>query len=138
MKKYWFQATCFAFFPVFLYAQDIEGSKDHPLFSRMPGFVITDYSYEEFGAGEFYDENDNYILVEGEKNYIYYESEELVAPLKIIRNNTNAAKEIGGKAVEYNGNTAYINIKNDGKEIWAYVYADYYDYTLTGVEKGEV
>ena len=52
MKKYFFQATCFALFPVFLPAQDIEGSKDHPLFSRMPGFVITDYSYEEFGARE--------------------------------------------------------------------------------------
>ncbi len=138
MKKYLFQATCFALFPVFLCAQDIEGSKDHPLFSRMPGFVITDYSYEEFGAGEFYDENENYVTVEGEKTYIYYESEERVAPLKIIRNYTNAAKEIGGKSLEYTGNTAYINIKKNGKEIWAYVYAEDYNYTLTVVEKGDV
>ena len=138
MKKHWFQATCFALLPVFLYAQDIEGSKDHPLFNRLPGFVITDYSYEEFGAEEFYDENDNDVMVEGEKTYIYYESEELVAPLKIIRNYTNAAKEIGGKAVEYTGNTAYINIKENAKEIWAYVYAEDYSYTLTVVEKGEV
>jgi OOP family OmpA-OmpF porin len=138
MKKYFFQATCFALFPVFIYAQDLEGSKDHPLFSRMQGFTITDYLYQEFGAEDFYDENDNYVNVEGEKTYIYYESEDLVAPLKIIRNYENAAKEIGGKAMEYTGNQAYINIKKDGKEIWASVSAGDYYYTLTIVERADV
>jgi OOP family OmpA-OmpF porin len=138
MKKFFFQATCFALFPVIIYAQDMEGSKDHPLFSRTPGFTITDYTYEEFGAEDFYDEHDNDITVEGEKTYIYYESVDLVAPLKIIRNYVNAAKEIGGKTVEYTGNRVYINIKKDGMEIWACVYADDYYYTLTIVERAGV
>jgi OOP family OmpA-OmpF porin len=138
MKKYLFLAAFAALLQTNLSAQDIEGSKDHPLFNRISGFVITDYRYEEFGSEEFYDENDNSIIVEGEKTYIYYESEELVAPLKIIRNYVNAAKEIGGKAVEYTGNRAFINIRKDGKEIWASVYAGDYYYTITIVEKADV
>lgn len=31
---------------------DQEGSKDHPSFSRMPGFFITDYQYQEFSSFE--------------------------------------------------------------------------------------
>ncbi|MBN1159280.1 MAG: OmpA family protein, partial [Bacteroidales bacterium] len=91
-----------------------------------------------FGSEEFYDENDNPVMVEGEKTYIYYESEDLVAPLKIIRNYTNAAREIGGKSVEYTNNRAFINIKKDGREIWAEVYAGDYYYELIIVEKADV
>jgi len=138
MKKYVFLASCFALFSLVLWAQDIEGSKDHPLFNRMPGFTITDYSYEEFGSEEFYDENENDVTVEGEKTYIYYESEELVAPLKIIRNYANAAREIGGKAVEITGNRVFINIKKNGKEIWADINAGDYYYYMTIVEKADV
>ena len=138
MKKYLFLATFAVLLPTILSAQDIEGSKDHPLFNRISGFIITDYSYEEFGSEEFYDENDNSIIVEGEKTYIYYESKELVAPLKIIRNYANAARDIGGKAVEYTGNQVFINIKKDGKAIWAEVSAGDYYYSLTIVEKADV
>ncbi len=138
MKKIIFEATCFALFPVFLWAQDIDGSKDHPLFNRMPGFTITDYSYEEFGSGEFVDENENDVSVEGEKTYIYYESEDQVAPLKIIRNYTNAAKEIGGKSVEYTGNRAFINVRKNGKEVWAEINAGENYYYITIIEKADV
>ena len=138
MKTQVLWATCFALFPVFLWAQDIEGSKDHPLFSRMSGFTITDYSYEEFSTGDFVDENEKDVTVEGEKTYIYYENEALVAPLKIIRNYTNAAKEIGGKAVEYTGNRAFINIRKNGKEVWAEINAGDNYYYITIVEKADV
>ena len=138
MKKHFFLASCLVILTGGLSAQDIEGSKDHPLFNRLAGFKITDYSYEEFGSEEFFDEQDNSIMVEGEKTYIYYESEELVAPLKVIRNYGNAARQIGGKAVEYTGNQVNINIRKDGKEIWAKVYAGDYYYSLTIVEKADV
>lgn len=138
MKNYLFLTACLVLLTGSLPAQDMEGAKDHPLFNRMTGFTITDYSFEEFGSAEFYDENDNSVIVEGEKTYIYYESEDLVAPLKIIRNYANAARQIGGKAVEYTGNRVDINIKKDGKEIWAEVYAGDYYYTLMVVEKADV
>jgi OOP family OmpA-OmpF porin len=32
----------------FAQQQDVEGSKDHPLISRYPGSVITEYSAREF------------------------------------------------------------------------------------------
>lgn len=139
MKKDVIKAMVIALFPVFVYAQeDIEGAKDHPLFNRLQGFYITDYSYEEFGSEEFYDENENSVTVEGEKTYIYYVSDKTVGPLKVVRNYTNAAREIGGKALEYGGNVAYINIKKDGKEVWVTVWAADDYYTLTIVEKGDV
>lgn len=138
MKNHLFMATCLALVTVCLHAQDIEGSKDHPLFSRMPGFSIADYRYEEFGSDDFYDENENDLTVEGVKTYIYYESEDLVAPLKVLRNYTNAAKSIGGQAVEYTGNLAQISIRKDGKEVWARIEAGDYYYILTIVEKADV
>jgi OOP family OmpA-OmpF porin len=138
MKKYIVWAICLVLFPALLRSQDIEGSKDHPLFNRMTGYVITDYSYEEFGSGEFIDENENDVTVEGEKTYIYYESEHPEAPLKIIRNYTNAAKAIGGKTVEYTGNRAFINIRKDGKEIWAEINAGEEYYYITIIEKADV
>lgn len=138
MKTNAFWVACFAVYPAFLYAQDVEGSKDHPMFSRMPGFIITEYRFDEFGSEEFVDENENDVTVEGRKTYVYYESEELVAPLKVIRNYTNAAKKIGGKAIEYTASRAYVNIKKDGKEVWAEIYAGDYYYYLTIVEKAEV
>jgi outer membrane protein OmpA-like peptidoglycan-associated protein len=104
----------------------------------MTGFTITDYSFEEFGSEEFFDEQENPVMVEGEKTYIYYESEAEIAPLKVIRNYGNAAKQIGGKTIEYAGNQVNINIRKDGKEIWAKVYAGDYYYTVTVVEKADV
>lgn len=119
-------------------AQDITGSKDHPMFNRLSGFYITDYSMEDFGSHLFYDENDNEVEVEGKKTFIKYESEEEVGALKIIRNFSNAIKKIGGKALESSGNRVYLKIKQDNKETWAEVFAGDFDYDLTIIEKGEV
>ena len=45
--------------------QDVKGSKDHPLLTRMPDFYISSYSEKEFDKEGFYDESDKYIYVEG-------------------------------------------------------------------------
>lgn len=120
------------------YSQDIEGSKDHPMFNRLTGFYITDYSFNEFGSYIFYDENDNEVEVEGAKTFINYVSDTEVGALKIIRNFSNAVKRIGGKAYESSGTRVYLTIKQGNKETWAEVFAGDYDYYLTIVEKGEV
>jgi outer membrane protein OmpA-like peptidoglycan-associated protein len=129
--------SLFIFCPL-SFSQDIEGSKDHPMFNRISGFYITDYAVEEFGSHLFYDENDNEVTVEGIKTFISYQSENEVGALKIIRNFSNAIKKIGGKALEQAGNRVYLNIKQGNKETWAEVFAGDYDYDLTIVEKGEV
>jgi len=48
-------------------AQDIQDSKDHPMFNRLSGFFITQYEQEDFGSHIFYNANDNEKNIEGKK-----------------------------------------------------------------------
>jgi len=120
------------------FPQDIAGSKDHPMFNRISGFYITEYVEEDFATEEFVDENGNDLKVEGKRTYIRYECDCEEAPLKIIRNYSNAAKNIGGKSYEYSDNSVYINIKKGNRETWVNVWASPEVYILTIIEKGEV
>ena len=36
-------------------AQDVEGSKDHPMFSRFPNYLISNYDVSDFGSARFED-----------------------------------------------------------------------------------
>ncbi len=119
-------------------AQDIEGSKDHPMFNRISGFYIADYTAEDFGDHEFFWENDTYVNVEGKKTYIYYECDCESGALKIIRNFSNAVKKIGGKSFEYTDHTATLFVKEGNKETWAEIWSTPETYSLTIIEKGEV
>jgi outer membrane protein OmpA-like peptidoglycan-associated protein len=129
-----FTLLCINSFPQ---EQDVEGSKDHPMFNRMSGFYITDYSAEDFGSHEFY-YGDNYEVVEGKKTTITYYSDKEVGTLKIIRNYSNAVKKIGGQAYEEGDNVAVLIIKKGNSETWAEVWAYPDMYYLTVIEKGEV
>ncbi len=120
---------------------DMPGSKDHPMFSRMPGYYISDYQQEEFAAYDFRDENGNDVTVEGQLTEIVYtlpDSSPRAAKLKVLRNFSSAVTKIGGKFCDYAGNSTYMNIIREGQELWARVYATEDDYTLTIVQKGEV
>ena len=123
---------CFKSFP-----QDVEGSKDHPMFNRLSGFYITDYSAEDFGSNEFY-YLDKDEVVEGKKTNIIYVSDTEVGALKIIRNFSNAIKKIGGQAFEEGENRVVLILKKGNAETWAEVYSYSDSYTLTIIEKGEV
>ena len=122
----------------FSFAQDIEGSKDHPMFNRISGFSIKEYTVEEFGTHTFALDGESESIVEGTKTTIYYECNCEEAPLKIVRNYTNAIKYIGGRVYEPYSNRGYMFLKQGNKETWAEVYASDYYYDLTIVEKGEV
>jgi len=122
----------------FLFAQDIEGSKDHPIFNRITGFNITEFNVEEFGTYTFTLDGESESIVEGTKTTIHYECDCEEAPLKIVRNFTNAIKNIGGSIYEPFKNRGYMFLKQGNKETWAEVYAGDYYYDLTIVEKGEV
>lgn len=119
------------------YAQDIEDSKDHPMFNRMSGFYIADYSAEDFGSHEFY-YLDNDVIVEGKKTFITYVSDKEVGALKIIRNFSNAIKKIGGQAYEEGDNRVVLILKKGNAETWAEIYSYSDSYNLTVIEKGEV
>ncbi len=101
--------------------KDREGSKDHPLFNRMPGFYITQYEESGFNSHTFRDEKNKEVTVEGRYYHIGYEAAEGVkgiSPLQIHRNYENAVKKIGGTVLFSNDEYSFMKVIKDGKEIW--------------------
>lgn len=118
--------------------EDISGSADHPLFSRMPGFYIGEYDRQEFDSYKF-----GYVpgapLVEGQTTRIRYwikAGTPVPGAIAICRNYTNAAKQIGGSVLFDNGrNNATVRIVKDGREAWAEISCDNNRYALVVVQK---
>ena len=120
--------------------QDIKGSKDHPLLTRMPDFHITGYKDTEFDSYKFNIQNKTPEIIEGHKYYIQYNLNTGKAEpgeLKIRRNVQDALKKIGGKVVfDDNFNKAStIVIQKDGKETWVEVRSYNNMYRLNIVER---
>ncbi len=120
--------------------QDIKGSKDHPLLSRMPNFYIAEYKDTEFDSHRFIGQDKKPVIIEGHKYYIGYHLNKGAAEpgeLKIRRNIQDALKKIGGNVVfDDNFNKAStIVIQKDGKETWVEVRSYNNMYRLTIVEK---
>lgn len=120
---------------------DIEGSKDHPLFSRMPGYRIQRYEEKPFDVHTFVNAKLAEIKVEGRVFLIRYalqpEAQE-PSRIQVLRNYENAVKKIGGKILksDWDGNS-YMQVTRDGKEIWAHVSAYITsEFELYVVEKG--
>ena len=129
-------------------AQDKEGCKDHPLFTRMPNFEIYSCATAQFDAVDFakpgrdqYAGPDDYDSIEGSVFSISYALKEGATPatsLQIIRNFQNAAKAAGGSVIgEYaepftatlTSNTARFLVDSPG--------GVYYDrYTNLSFKKG--
>jgi OOP family OmpA-OmpF porin len=105
---------------------DVKGSKDHPLFSRMPGFYIASYEASDFNSHEFQNEKRERVMVEGRYFQIQYESKEGTAapsPLQIHRNYENAMRKIGGTVLYGDDEYSFMKLVKDGKEIWVEVTA---------------
>lgn len=107
--------------------QDVEGSKDHPMFSRMPGYVISDYDAQDFGSHGFYTtaggEEKN---VEGKYWHIGYsipEGGKKAGPLQIGRNYTDLLIKRGGKKLYEDlssggGSTVATMPVGGGRTLW--------------------
>jgi OmpA-OmpF porin, OOP family len=109
----------------FLFAEDVAGSKDHPLLSRMPNFYIDDYDYKDFDQLEFRDEQGKEIKLEGRKYYISYylnSGSEAPSEVAILRNYENAILKIGGKKIFEGPNNAYLKVEKDGMITWVHVH----------------
>ncbi len=122
----------------FAVEEDVAGSRDHQLFSRMPGFYIGEFSAKDFDMIQFRSVPGE-PRVEGRRTTIrYWQKSGNSAPgaLAICRNYTNAAKQIGGVVLYDNGrNGAVMKIAKDGREAWAEVTCDDNRYSLVIVEK---
>jgi OOP family OmpA-OmpF porin len=106
-------------------AEDVEGSKDYPLFTRMPNYYIQDYKEHEFGAHDgFIDSQGNYKTVEGRMFYISYYIEEgaqAASELQILRNHKNALTQIGGVVQYEDDYELHMTIEKDGAVTWVRV-----------------
>ena len=117
---------------------DIEGSKDHPLLSRIPNYYISSQANKDFDSYTTpYLDKDN--VWEGKltlTGYTVKEGTKELSFIQIVRNYENAIKKLGGKIlysdtrilnakIEKNKGVTYISVEvfNDGR-----------DYTLLIVE----
>lgn len=120
-------------------AKDAAGCKDHPLFTRMPGFYLDDCRSKDFDQHKFYTADEKEVAVEGKLTWISYVANKGVTPpseIQILRNFANAIQKIGGSVqlqTRYNIN---LNLIKDGAETWVLVKTSSGDsYSLTIVEK---
>lgn len=106
-------------------AQDKAGSKDHPLFNRMPNYYIDSYKDEDFDIYDnFRDSNGKKISVEGHYYFNQYrinKGGKAASEAQILNNYENAVKKIGGKVVFKRKSDVYFNFVNDKKETWVKV-----------------
>lgn len=120
--------------------EDAEGCKDHPMFSRMPNFYLSECEVKEFDRVDFVNEKGEGIEVEGRvhrADYWIKEGARAPSELQIIRNFENAIKGIGGRVVREYGNETYLKLEKEGKVYWIIVDTsnDGEHYELTVVEK---
>lgn len=121
-------------------AQDAEGCKDHPLFTRLKGYNIQRCSTKAFDSVEFRQAKGARLDVEGRVTEVLYQLGDgavEASRLQIHRNFEAAVKKIGGTTLfnDDEGNL-YLKVARDGSEYWTMV--DAYistQYRLVIVEK---
>jgi OmpA-OmpF porin, OOP family len=133
-------ALAFLIFSSISFAQeeDKEGSKDHPLLSRIPGYYISEQINKDFDVYTSpYIETDN--VWEGkltQTNYSAKEGSKEFSFIQIVRNYENAVKKLGGKILL--SETRILNAKIEKNKAVTYVsveaFNDGRDYTLIIVE----
>ncbi len=130
----------------FGYAQDetdVKGSVDHPLFTRMPNFYISNYEVKDF------DKYDSYMKGadakwEGKTTFISYrlkEGAKVPSMRQLVLNYENALIKIGGKVgVSVADQGRWMEGKIEKKGIVTYVHVEAFNdgtlYQLYIVEKG--
>jgi OOP family OmpA-OmpF porin len=121
------------------------GSQDHPLFTRMPGFIIGRYKTSDFDQ-EMFTTKAGKETVEGKKTFIAYQLDkgaEMPSPLEVVRNHVQAIRKAGGEVIwekPQGGSSATLRLKKGAAETWAeiYAYGGCKSYHLTIVEKGQM
>ena len=132
-------AVCLCATPALAQDKDADGSKDHPMFSRMPGYYIEEYDAQDFSSIELDTEPPR--KVEGRYWKISYwlkEGARKVGPVQIARNYTDLMIRRGGKKlfdnVDASGGTTVAQMPVQGKSIYLQVYVsntgDVYDLTV--------
>jgi outer membrane protein OmpA-like peptidoglycan-associated protein len=117
---------------------DAENCKDHPMFSRMKNYIISDCK-TSFDAVEFNMPGSQTKTVEGQVtriNYSLREGAPMPSVLQVRRNYGNAVKSLGGSVLFDEEIYLTAKVVKNGKEIWVKldVYNDGRDFTLNVLE----
>ena len=110
------------------YAQekDIEGSHDHPLVTRMPGYYISSYEVKEFDSLDSAYATGADAKWDGKLTRISYSVQpggRQVSMTQIARNYEAAAKKIGGKILYADARVTCARIEKGGAKTWMQVAA---------------
>ncbi len=120
--------------------KDIGGGKDHPLFTRMPGYYMSGYEVKDFDkydvsaylTGPDADWEGKITII----SYTRMAGTKPVSMLQVGRNYENAVKAIGGKVLSSGGRSVLARVQKGGglTYVHAEAFNDGSDYTLTIVE----
>jgi outer membrane protein OmpA-like peptidoglycan-associated protein len=119
--------------------EDVQGSKDHPLISRMPGYYISSCDVNEFAAYDPTVIGGKEAHWEGKKYSISYSRKEGApgaSTLQIVRNYEAAIAKIGGKRLGGDERRVAAEIRKAGAMTGVYVevFNEGRDYELVIVE----
>ena len=119
--------------------EDVEGSHDHPLVTRMPGYYIGSYAVEEFGAFTPTVIGGKEVSWEGKKYSISYSRKEgtpQISMLQITRNYEQALKAVGAIVLGGDERRLAAELRKGGAMTGIYVEAfnEGNTYSLTIVE----
>jgi OOP family OmpA-OmpF porin len=118
---------------------DVEGSRDHPLVTRMPGYYIGGYRVEEFAGFDPTVIGGNEVRWEGKKYSISYALKEdatVVSTLQIVRNYENALKKVGATILGGDERRLASELRKSGAMSGVYIecFNDGRSYEVTIVE----
>jgi OmpA-OmpF porin, OOP family len=119
---------------------DLTGSQDHPLFTRMPGYFISEYEVKDFDRYASYmtGQDENWEGKTTRLGYTVKDGAKMFSMLQIARNYANAMQKIGGKVVIDEGRVIEGKLEKNGGV--TYVHAEAFNegrnYTVVVVEKG--
>lgn len=121
---------------------DVDGSKDPPLFNRMPGYYIEYYEDSEFNSLEFTIGEEKEVVIEGRHYLLSYcikEDSRVASPIQILRNYSNSIKAVGGQEIYNNTNVDEVTLKIIKNNIETWVKVTVFNggegYTVNIVEK---
>jgi OmpA-OmpF porin, OOP family len=114
----------------FAQEKDMEGTKDHPLLSRIPNYYISDQANKDFDSytSPYIDQDNVWEGKLTQTNYTAQEGSKELSFIQIVRNYENAVKKLGGKIllsetsrlnakIEKNKGVTYVSVEafNDGR-----------------------
>ena len=145
MRRLMFSSIVFLFCSLCFAQEDAKGSKDHPLFNRMPDYRIMRYEEMDFNVyKDFLDANGKKMSVEGKYYYFNYgvkKGAEASSGPQVLRNYMNAVKKAGGEVVFEEGCcNVYLKLKKNNHVTWIRVksYTDARSYQVRIIEEAEM